>query len=214
YNEDMNKTETKTIKSENHAAPKLGKDETKWRKWILIGGTIVLILIMWYFFHNNYFKDPQKLQHLIQRAGVWGPVLFIIFQALQVIVPVLPGGVSGSLAMLCFGTWTGYLYSYIGVILGSCLAFWLVRRYGVKILSWLVSEQTFDKYYTKLQNSKNFTKYFAILIFLPVAPDDLLCMIAGLTKMKFRTFLIIILLGKPVSSFFYSYFIMRLMRLI
>ncbi len=210
----MNKTETKTIKSENHAAPKLGKDETKWRKWILIGGTIVLILIMWYFFHNNYFKDPQKLQHLIQRAGVWGPVLFIIFQALQVIVPVLPGGVSGSLAMLCFGTWTGYLYSYIGVILGSCLAFWLVRRYGVKILSWLVSEQTFDKYYTKLQNSKNFTKYFAILIFLPVAPDDLLCMIAGLTKMKFRTFLIIILLGKPVSSFFYSYFIMRLMRLI
>lgn len=210
----MNKTETKTIKFENHAAPKIGKDETKWRKWILIGGTIVLILIMWYFFHNNYFKDPQKLQHLIQRAGVWGPVLFIIFQALQVIVPVLPGGVSGSLAMLCFGTWTGYLYSYIGVILGSCLAFWLVRRYGVKILSWLVSEQTFDKYYTKLQNSKNFTKYFAILIFLPVAPDDLLCMIAGLTKMKFRTFLIIILLGKPVSSFFYSYFIMRLMRLI
>lgn len=210
----MNKTETKTIKSENHAAPKLGKDKTKWRKWILIGGTIVLILIMWYFFHNNYFKDPQKLQHLIQRAGVWGPVLFIIFQALQVIVPVLPGGVSGSLAMLCFGTWTGYLYSYIGVILGSCLAFWLVRRYGVKILSWLVSEQTFDKYYTKLQNSKNFTKYFAILIFLPVAPDDLLCMIAGLTKMKFKTFLIIILLGKPVSSFFYSYFIMRLMRLI
>lgn len=210
----MNKTETKTIKSENHAAPKLGKDETKWRKWILIGGTIVLILIMWYFFHNNYFRDPQKLQHLIQRAGVWGPVLFIIFQALQVIVPVLPGGVSGSLAMLCFGTWTGYLYSYIGVILGSCLAFWLVRRYGVKILSWLVSEQTFDKYYTKLQNSKNFTKYFAILIFLPVAPDDLLCMIAGLTKMKFKTFLIIILLGKPVSSFFYSYFIMRLMRLI
>ncbi len=77
-----------------------------------------------------------------------------------------------------------------------------------------MSEQTFDKYYTKLQNSKNFTKYFAILIFLPVAPDDLLCMIAGLTKMKFRTFLIIILLGKPVSSFFYSYFIMRLMRLI
>lgn len=210
----MNKTETKTIKSENQAAPKLGKDETKWRKWILIGGTILLILIMWYFFHNNYFKDPQKLQHLIQRAGAWGPVLFIIFQALQVIVPVLPGGVSGSLAMLCFGTWTGYLYSYIGVILGSCLAFWLVRRYGVKILSWLVSEQTFDKYYTKLQNSKNFTKYFAILIFLPVAPDDLLCMIAGLTKMKFRTFLIIILLGKPVSSFFYSYFIMRIMRLI
>ncbi len=210
----MNKTETKTIKFENHAAPKIGKDETKWRKWILIGGTIVLILIMWYFFHNNYFKDPQKLQHVIQRAGAWGPVLFIIFQALQVIVPVLPGGVSGSLAMLCFGTWTGYLYSYIGVILGSCLAFWLVRRYGVKILSWLVSEQTFDKYYTKLQNSKNFTKYFAILIFLPVAPDDLLCMIAGLTKMKFRTFLIIILLGKPVSSFFYSYFIMRLMRLI
>ncbi|MEG0792254.1 MAG: TVP38/TMEM64 family protein, partial [Lachnospiraceae bacterium] len=45
---------------------------------------------------------------------------------------------------------------------------------------------------------------FAVLIFMPVAPDDLLCYLAGTTEMKLSTFLSIIVLGKPMSIFLYS----------
>ncbi|WP_276931156.1 VTT domain-containing protein, partial [Dubosiella newyorkensis] len=66
----------------------------------------------------------------------------------------------------------------------------------------------------KLQDSKNFAKLFAIGICLPIAPDDLLCMIAGLSSISFWKFFWIIVIGKPISSFFYSYFIVKIMGLI
>ncbi len=105
------------------------------------------------------------MQRVIAKAGVYGPLVFIVFQAFQVLFPILPGGVSGSLAMLCFGTWKGFFYSYIGVLIGS-------------------------------------------------RPDDLLCMIAGLSSISFWKFFWIIVIGKPISSFFYSYFIVKIMGLI
>lgn len=204
----------KENQKENQSQSVLQHSDTKWKDAVLVFGTIALILIVIFFMQHNYFRDPRVLQKVIAKFGPFGPIVFIVFQAIEVIVPILPGGVSGSLAMLCFGTVVGFIYSYIGVIIGSCLAFWLVRKYGVKILEKLVNPEVFNKYYTKLQDSKNFNKFFALMIFLPIAPDDLMCMVAGLSKMKFKTFLIIILLGKPISSFMYSYIIVRLMALI
>lgn len=66
--------------------------------------------------------------------------------------------------------------------------------------------------YSNVTEHKNFTKYFAIAIFLPLAPDDFLCYLAGTTKMKLRHFTIIILLGKPFAIAMYTFgldFIMR-----
>lgn len=186
----------------------------KWKTILLIFGTILLFFIVYYFFRHNYFRDPKALQRVIAKAGIYGPLVFIVFQAFQVLFPILPGGVSGSLAMLCFGTWKGFFYSYIGVLIGSSLVFLLVRKYGKRLLRHFVDQQTFDKYDQKLQNSKNFSKLFAIGIFLPIAPDDLLCMIAGLSSISFWKFFLIIVLGKPISSFLYSYFIVKFMGLI
>ena len=49
-----------------------------------------------------------------------------------------------------------------------------------------------------------FDRFFAAAIFFPAAPDDLLCFLAGVTRMRFRKFLLIILLGKPLSIALYS----------
>lgn len=100
------------------------------RKWIQILSWIgcgILVCIIVLFLHQGYFREPDRLQALLQKAGIWGPFLFIVLMIIQVIVPILPGGVSGALGMLCFGTVPGFIYSYIGVILGSLAGFWLVR---------------------------------------------------------------------------------------
>ena len=41
-------------------------------------------------------------------------------------------------------------------------------------------------------------------IFLPVAPDDFLCYLAGTTDMTWRRYTAIILLGKPFAISLYS----------
>ena len=49
-----------------------------------------------------------------------------------------------------------------------------------------------------------FARLFAIAIFMPVAPDDFLCYLAGTTEMSWKRFTIIILLGKPAALALYS----------
>ena len=50
-----------------------------------------------------------------------------------------------------------------------------------------------------LEKGAKFDKFFAVAIFMPVAPDDFLCYLAGLTKMRSSRFLKIIILGKPFA---------------
>ena len=68
----------------------------------------------------------------------------------------------------------------------------------------MVGEKNYEKYIGWLEKGKAFDKAFAVAIFLPVAPDDLLCYIAGLTPMSLKKFAAIIFLGKPGSIFLYS----------
>ncbi|HEY5525923.1 MAG TPA: VTT domain-containing protein, partial [Clostridium sp.] len=63
---------------------------------------------------------------------------------------------------------------------------------------------SYNKYIGWAHRGKKFDKMFAYAIFFPLAPDDLLCYIAGLTKMTLKKFATIILLGKPMSIAIYS----------
>ena len=90
------------------------------------------------------------------------------------------------------------------MVAGSVISFLLVRKYGKKLILKLISEDHYNKYIGWLDKGTAFDKAFAAAIFFPVAPDDLLCDIAGLTKMTLRKFTLIIILGKPGSIFLYS----------
>lgn len=67
-----------------------------------------------------------------------------------------------------------------------------------------VKEETYEKYAGWLERGKKFDRFFAMAIFFPCAPDDFLCMLAGLTRMSWKKFGTIIILGKPASIAMYS----------
>ena len=68
----------------------------------------------------------------------------------------------------------------------------------------MVSDKTYNKYVGWLDNQNRFEKLFALAIFLPVAPDDALCLMAGLTHISVKKYTWIILVAKPLSIFLYS----------
>lgn len=71
-------------------------------------------------------------------------------------------------------------------------------------MKFFVKENTYEKYIVWLERGKKFDKFFAFAIFFPCALNDVLCWIAGLTKMSWKKFSAIILLGKPASIAAYS----------
>lgn len=171
---------------------------------ILILCTTALIIGTVYGYSIGIFKDQNKMDIFLSQSGITAPVFFILIQAVQVVVPILPGAVGCLFGVIFFGTIKGFVFNYIGICIGSILAFLLARKFGQEFVQKMTSKKFFEKYNIYLMKENQFEKIFALLIFLPVAPDDFLCYLAGISKMPLKKFTTIILLGKPLAIMLYS----------
>ncbi|SHJ30630.1 TVP38/TMEM64 family protein [Hespellia stercorisuis] len=170
----------------------------------LLAGMLFLLAFVYYGYRKGIFSSTEAFESYIAGFGVWEAVVFILIQIIQVVVPVLPSSIGCVAGILLFGPWTGFLYNYIAICTGSVINFLLSRRYGVVFAEKIVGEKRFEKYIHMTEDRNNFEKVFIAAIFAPGAPDDFLCYIAGLTKMKLKKFVLVILLGKPLSIAIFS----------
>ena len=144
------------------------------------------------------------MQSFIGKFGYGGMAIFVLIQIVQVVIPILPGGISCLGGVLFFGPWLGFVYNYIGICIGSLAAFGISRIMGRPVLYKMFSEKLIQKYDSWTEKDSRFLKLFALAIFFPIAPDDFLCYLAGTTKMTWKQFSLVILLGKPCSIALYS----------
>ncbi|EME3494116.1 TVP38/TMEM64 family protein [Enterococcus faecium] len=172
--------------------------------FISIIGLGLSIALTIYFINLGVFKDLNALRGLVGDSIILGPIIFGFIQILQVVIPIIPGGISTAAGVLIFGPYAGFIYNYIGICIGSIIIFLLGRRYGKPFILSMISDKTYNKYIGWLDNQNRFEKLFALAIFLPVAPDDALCLMAGLTNMSVKRYTLIILIAKPLSIFLYS----------
>ena len=172
--------------------------------FISIIGLGLSIALTFYFINFGVFKDLNALRGLVGDSIILGPIIFVFIQILQVVIPIIPGGISTAAGVLIFGPYAGFIYNYIGICIGSIIIFLLGRRYGKPFILSMISDKTYNKYIGWLDNQNRFEKLFALAIFLPVAPDDALCLMAGLTNMSVKRYTLIILIAKPLSIFLYS----------
>lgn len=178
-------------------APKPGKQLARWMN---VGAGLCLALMAagaFFAWRAGLFQNMEILQSAVERAGMWGPLLFISIQILQIVLPLIPGGAVLAGGVVCFGPWRGLLLNLLGTYAGSSINFALARRWGRPLAHQLVSESAREKYFRWLEDQKRFDKLFALAILLPFFPDDTLCLVAGLSKMTFRRFLLILLLKLP-----------------
>ena len=154
--------------------------------------------------YNGIFSSQDRIVEIIKEFGVWGPAIFLVIQIIQIVIPVIPGGFTCVAGVFAFGPRMGFVYNYISIVLGSLIVFLLSRRFGLPLIQKIFAAKKYERYEEWLQRGRKFEILFAVAIFLPVAPDDFLCYLAGLTKMSFRKFACIIILCKPLSIFMYS----------
>ena len=177
---------------------------TKW-KWVLplciLAGVVFFII---YQYHSqlwnqviklhHIYQDPHQLKKVIRSFGPYAPLAYILLQIIQVVVAPIPGGAIEFLGGYLFGASAGMLYSMIGLILGSWLAFSLARIFEKIAVEKFVSEETRKKFDYLVEHEGVILSF--ILFLLPGFPKDALCYILGLTPMHLGIFLIISTLGR------------------
>lgn len=164
-------------------------------------GTVILCI---YGYMTGIITSFERLHIFIEQSGIWGPLLFILIQIIQVVIPILPGGISCAYGVLLFGPEYGFIYNYVGIVIGSVIAFLIARQLGKPFIRKIIPTRTYQKYITWLDKGRWFDRLFALGIFLPGAPDDFLCMLAGITKMKLKKFILLLVLCKPGALYIYS----------
>lgn len=181
----------------------------KWKRFAT-ALLITLCLLLTVFFCKAYFdgkfNSVETLQEYIKQFGILGPVVLTVIQALQVVIPILPGFFGSIVGSVSFGWFIGFWCNYIGISLGSICAFLLAQRYGVKLVKSLFPGKRYQKYAEWAGNSKSYVTLLFWAMLLPLFPDDFLCYFSGLTTMKTKKFVLIIILGKPWCLLAYSIF--------
>lgn len=177
---------------------------TKW-KWIfsiclLAGLTFFLI----YHFNSqlwvqvvkfyNILHDRHELKGFIRSFGPYSPLAYIFLQIIQVIVAPIPGGAIEFMGGYLFGAKAGFLYSMIGLILGSWLAFSLAKIFERLAVEKFVSPRTRKKFDYLIGHEGVILSFLLFLI--PGFPKDALCYILGLTPMHLGIFLFISTIGR------------------
>lgn len=171
--------------------------------WVLAGFVILVLFFVKQFF-NQKFDSVESLQNYMKGFGIAAPLMLTLFQAVQVVIPVLPGYLGCAAGAIAFGSMTGFWCNYIGISLGSVIAYFLAKKYGIDIVTAMFPQKQYEKWSRRIEKSKSYDWFLFIATLLPLFPDDFLCYFSGLMKMNSKKFIWIIILGKPWCILAYS----------
>jgi len=179
-------------------------------KNILTAVLVFLLLLSGLFMVNGYFEghfsSAGRLQAYIGSFGILAPLVLTVIQAIQVVLPVLPGFLGCIVGAALFGAAGSFWCNYIGISAGSIIAFFLARRFGADLVKRMAPTEKYRSWTDWVNKKKYYAAVLFLAILLPLAPDDFLCYFSGLTGMSAKRFIWIVVLGKPWCILAYSIF--------
>jgi uncharacterized membrane protein YdjX (TVP38/TMEM64 family) len=148
------------------------------------------------------YSEKRFLKQTLRQWGILAPVIFIALQALQVIIAPIPGDVTGILGGYLFGEWLGFIYSTLGLTVGSVAAFGVGRWLGVHYVRTLVSQETWDKMGFIVEAEGAILCFVIYLI--PGLPKDMVCYLFGISPMPLWVFTLVSTLGRMPGTWVLS----------
>lgn len=164
--------------------------------WVLVLAALSIIVLVMYrtgFFAAMRTKDG--LAQYISATAPWSHLVYFLIQLASVIVAPIPSNITAAVGAVLFGLWPSFLLTWAAVASGSALVFLLARALGQKFADQFVSQKLSDKYLDVIRRKRDV--FLALAFLFPFFPDDLLCILAGLTDIPFRRFFILVLLARP-----------------
>lgn len=129
----------------------------------------------------------------IDNLGLVGLLILFLLEIAQILFVVIPGEPLEILAGMCYGNIGGTIFITISVLITTTIVFWLVRKYGKKLIYESFSKEKIDKIENSkiLKNPKKVELIMILLFLIPGTPKDLLVYIGGLLPIKPLRFILI-----------------------
>lgn len=162
--------------------------------YVLISCGIYLILKM------CGLNSVEKIRNLVSRFGGWSYVVFFVFQVLtSTFVCVIPfeDEVLTATALILFGPIKGFLIGAFNMFVTSSIQFFIGRKFCRKVVIKFIGEDSLIKYenYLKVRGEI----MLPVLYCIPLFPHDSLCVLAGMSKMRYWYFALVTAILRSVE---------------
>jgi len=150
---------------------------------------------------KGYFT-PDALTGFVEGTGLWAPLVFVFLYAAGVCL-FLPGTLLTALGAAIFGAYWGFVYVWIGAMIGAGAAFWIGRTLGREFAASLIGDRL-RKYDDAIERNGFATVLYLRLIYFPFTPMNFGM---GLTKVRFWDYVAGTGLGILVGTFIFTFFV-------
>lgn len=193
---------------------------TKVQRRLVIKGTILAVLVSLIFLLSRYGPQPfgvldpvwndledieisppkqARFARFLISLGPYSSAVFIVVQALQVVVSPIPGELTGVVGGYVYGKFFGFLLSTVGLTVGSWIAYEIAHGLGMPFVEKFVRREILDKFDFVTTNTGTLVCF--LLFLLPGFPKDYLCYLLGLSRMSLTTFVIVSTIGRMPGTY-------------
>ena len=162
---------------------------------------IIAVILMGRFTPIKGYLTPEALGKFIDAAGVWAPIVFIFIYSAGICLFV-PGTLLTFLGSAIFGPYWGFVYVWVGAMLGAGAAFWIGRTLGRDFTASLIGDKL-KKYDDAIERNGFATTLYLRLVYFPFTPMNFGM---GLTKVRFQDYFLGTGLGIIVGTFLFTFF--------
>jgi uncharacterized membrane protein YdjX (TVP38/TMEM64 family) len=149
--------------------------------------------------------DLEAIQSFIAAQGVLAPLVYMGLLTVAIVIAPMPGWPLVVASAALFGPFWGAVYAVPAVCLGATIAFGLARRYGRPLVLRLVPESRLVQFERQLSGRQE-TLILLVLRLMPFSPFDIINYAAGLTRISYRNFILVTIMGVVPHNFVLAYF--------
>ena len=158
----------------------------------ILGGSV------WALYATGFFQavgSQEALGEYIARCAPWSHLAYFGIQLASVVIAPIPSNITAAAGAYLFGLWPSFLLTWGAVTLGSVIVFALARVLGQRFVGQFVSDKLSEKYLDVIRRKRDV--FLALAFLFPFFPDDILCILAGLTDISFKRFFLLALAARP-----------------
>jgi uncharacterized membrane protein YdjX (TVP38/TMEM64 family) len=164
---------------------------------------VLLLFLVYYLTKFLVLTDMYGMENMLREHEATAQLIFFFVCMAQPIILPIPEAVTLPAGSAVFGPFTAAYLGFMGTMAGIVLMFFIARIGGIKLVSRLVKEKHLRKYQDYM--GKNETVILALLFIIPILPDEIICVGAGIGAVSFKRFFIIAAISKLFTTSLLAY---------
>lgn len=175
---------------------------SRWSIFLLFLVSIAIIVLP---YANQFLPllSATNMKNMLREHRSAAKVIYLSVCFLQPIILPMPEVVTVSAGSAILGSFTSICLSFLGTISGIIVMYVIAKVGGQKLVLKFVKERHLKRYQEYV--GKNETFILALMFIIPVLPDEIICVGAGISGVSFKKFMVVASVSKLITSSVLSY---------